>query len=291
MRASHLLAGLASLLALTSAAPTPGGITVTTVTTDASLELGKVKLCNGLRQQGNCVTVNAHLQCIQLDAPARFNVQSIIQSKGNLCSYSQGNRCDNTAFTIDSGSNEQAADVSSKWPPVLTGVICLPYSKAGASTNKAAVKILPLPQEDAAAAHTIDTRAKSTTETTPHHLTSSVSPVGDTLLCAPDINPGPCFKISATSQCVSLHPTISRQVRTIYQNKGSYCEYFRTDDCCGRLGYSDSTRQNVRTSVPELIGGQMGSAMCRPSAFGEGGEVEGGDGFAPATFVADPEGI
>ncbi|KAJ4318450.1 hypothetical protein N0V94_004405 [Neodidymelliopsis sp. IMI 364377] len=260
MRITFILGGLASLLNLSLAAPTPEHII-----TDAALELGKVRLCNGIRGGGTCVDVNAHLTCVQLASPVRFNVQSLVQSKGNYCVYSQGNWCDNNAFGVNSGQSEQVADVSPKWSPVLTGIICIPYSSAKAAVDDnlesqaAGVSTaIPVAQE-------LANREADNKSSLGYSSPILSSPVGDALLCKTDFNTGPCFKIVANGQCIDIVGGVDRHARMIFQNKGSVCEYFETDGCSGKLGSTDSTRGNIQVLVPSQIGDRLGSALCRPT--------------------------
>jgi hypothetical protein len=242
MRTSFLLAGLMAVLGLSLAAPILENITTAnSVTAMASSELGWVRLCNGRRGEGTCIEVNALMSCQQLASPVRYNVQSLVQGKGTLCVYSQRGSCDNTnnAFEVISGSSEQSADVNPKWSPVLTSVICIPA---------------PGPRKNS-----MDEIAASTTPTTDF---STSSPAGDALLCKTDINNGPCFKIEANNQCTDIVGAVDRQVRTIYQNKGSVCKYYKTDTCSGLLGTSDSTHQTINESVPPEFGHQLASVHC-----------------------------
>jgi hypothetical protein len=112
------------------------------------------------------------------------------------------------------------------------------------------------------------------------------SPVGNALICSPDINPGPCFKVPTSGICTDLPANVDRKVRTIYQNAGSHCEYFKSDDCHGRLGWSDA-RQSMRVTVPDVIGNAMGSAWCQLTPLvAEGAAVEDTD-YSEGEFVAE----
>jgi hypothetical protein len=112
------------------------------------------------------------------------------------------------------------------------------------------------------------------------------SPVGNALICSPDINPGPCFKVPTSGICTDLPANVDRKVRTIYQNAGSHCEYFKSDDCHGRLGWSDA-RQSMRVTVPDVIGNAMGSAWCQLTpSVAEGAAVEDTD-YSEGEFVAE----
>ncbi|KAH6644003.1 hypothetical protein C7974DRAFT_12516 [Boeremia exigua] len=412
MRIRYLLTGLIGLFALSFAAPTSGNdaspAAAADVTTDASLELGKVRLCTGRRGQSTCVEVNAHMNCQQLRSPVRYNVQSIVQSRGSLCSYFQDNECNNTAFTVDSGRSEHSVDISLKWSPVLTGLICIPGAKVEAtdtmvvtatdssplrfqteSHSRFHVRLCTEPnayghclefpaqftcfalrapfrnnlkswtlstnivcefytgdscvlsyrvfgasnfgsKEDwtsnmpsnysaiitgvhcvdynrGAAVGALDSRepnmnAPTAPAATPPHTNSvpntishspkrpsPTSPAGDALLCATDISTGPCFKVTATTHCADIVGPVDGNVRTIYQNKGSVCEFHEGDACGARLGTTNSSRHSIIVSVPEQIASRMGSVVCSPSAVrGAASEVGGGVAF-DAPFVVDTD--
>lgn len=267
MYTTRLLVGLAGL-ALSIAAPTPG---------DANaLDLGKVKVCDGLRQQGTCKDINANMACVALESPIKYNLNSIVQDKGNMCAYYQGGSCQNFAFLVDSSHDTQTADVSPKWARVLTHVRCIPGS-AGLKLASAAASL-------GANVEHLDPVLKSDSSTP--DIVVRQSPVGDALICSPDIHPGPCFKVPASGTCTDLPANVDRRVRTIYQNAGSHCEYFKSDDCHGRLG-SSHAKQSMRVTVPEAIGNAMGSAYCQlsPSAA-EGAAVEE-TGWKMGEFVAE----
>ncbi|KAJ4987744.1 hypothetical protein SVAN01_06768 [Stagonosporopsis vannaccii] len=93
---------------------------------------------------------------------------------------------------------------------------------------------------------------------TTHHL----FPTGDALLCASDLSAGPCFTVPANGQCADLTGPVDRNVHTVYQNRGSLCEYFGSDSCGGRLGSSDSRRGDVRVAVPLEIVTRIASVRC-----------------------------
>ncbi|KAF3037564.1 hypothetical protein E8E11_005932 [Didymella keratinophila] len=110
------------------------------------------------------------------------------------------------------------------------------------------------------------------------------SSVGDALICSPDINPGPCVKVPASGACTDLSANIDHKVRTIYQNASSHCEYFKSDNCQGRLGYSDA-RQSMRVTVPDVVGNAMGSAFCQRSAAVAEGATGEETGYVEGEFV------
>lgn len=283
MHASHSLVGLASLLTLSVAAPAPGR----EINIPAGVELGRVKVCNSLHEQGTRHTINAYMACTQLESPVRFNLHSLVQDKGNICSYSQGGNCDKPVFIVDSSANTQVADVAPKWTLMMTSVLCIPGS-AGMGSASASGSLgydsIPVPVLPYAPLKSDNPKPAIVARQNPNPQP------GDALICSPDIRPGPCFKVSASSSCTALRPGVSRAVRTIYQNWGSYCEYFATGDCHERLGYSDSTKQNIRSTVPVRIGAQMGSAYCIASPLGaEGAGVEE-EGWKAGEFVAEEGG-
>ncbi|KAF1930391.1 uncharacterized protein M421DRAFT_90937 [Didymella exigua CBS 183.55] len=144
MRTNHLLTSLTSLVALSItalsiaalsiAAPAPGH----ELTIPAGADLGKVKVCNGLRSQSTCHAITAHMACTQLQPPVRYNLRSLVQAKGNICVYHQGPRCENPIFIVDSIASAQSADAAPKWSPVLTSVLCAPGSADAASASASA---------------------------------------------------------------------------------------------------------------------------------------------------------
>lgn len=256
MHITHLLVGLAGLT-LSVAAPTPGNA-------DA-LELSKIKLCDALHQQGTCKVINANMACVELGSSLKHNLNSIVQDKGIMCAYHQGDGCQNLAFLIDSSHDTQTADVDPKWSPVVTNIQCIPGreglkpSSLAASLSAKIEDLPPIPKSTPA-------------------IATRQSPIGDALICSPDITTGPCAKVPASGACTDLPANVDRKVRTIYQNGGSHCEFFKSDDCQGRLGWSDA-KQSMWFTVPDAVGDRMGSAFCQRSmATGEsavGGETGG----------------
>lgn len=271
MHVTHLIAGLVGLT-LSVAAPTPGDA--------GALELRKVKVCDGFGQQGTCKDISANMACAALESPVKYNLKSIVQDKGNICAYHQGGGCNNFAFLIDSSHDTQTADVALKWYPVLTHVLCIPGLSGLKPASIAAslgVKI-----EDLAPVLASDS-SKPDLITRPNPN----SPVGDALVCSPDTLTGPCHKVPASGTCTDLPANVDHKVRTIYQNRGSYCEFFKSDDCRGRLGWSDSAKQSMRITVPDAFGNVMGSVNCKllPSVAESAGVEE--TGWEEGDFVAE----
>jgi hypothetical protein len=282
MRITHFVGGLASLAILSVAAPAPGR----EINVPGGAELGRVKVCDGLRQQGTCKDMHANMACTELESPVKYNLNSIVQDKGNMCAYHQGGGCDKLAFIVDSSDSTQTADVSPKWAPVLTHVLCVP-GHAGMDSASASAAL------GASMDNSIPILKSSTLQPEMVARQNPNAALGDALICSPDIHPGPCFKVPASGTCTDLPANIDRKVRHIYQNRGSYCEYFKTDDCHGRLGWSDSTKESKRVTVPDDFGDRMGSAYCiRSPLAAQGAGVEGeAEGWSLGEFVAEAGGV
>jgi len=301
MRVSHLLAGVAGLFAVAFAAPAPESTlspsTATDVTADASPMPGKARVCNSFGGKGDCIDVITGQSCMPLPNSLIFNVQSISQDPYTFCFYTKSLDCKSTAFVAISTISVQAIDLTSTWSRRIAGVQCIPVSP-----NPLHAWLSTAPDVSSAQVSAYNDKTAFTARDTPpfalaidppthpltlRNATHHLLPAGDALLCSAELSTDPCFTAHADGQCTDITGPVNRNVRTVYQSRGSLCEYFISDRCQARLGSSNSTRGDLKVVVPPEVVGRIGSARCTLTSKGELGDSVDEGGESAATFVED----